>query len=976
MRNAPRIVLTSLLLLVTLALTRTSIAEPLPSDPSLVTGKLDNGLTYIVKEHAVPPGRAVMWIHIHSGSLNETERQRGIAHYLEHMAFNGSENFAPGELVPFFQSLGMTFGRDQNAFTSFDQTVYQLSLPNTKTETLEKGMTFFADVVHGLSLSPGEIEAERQIIQEERRRSLSGRRRASDYVLERMTPGSIFGKRQPIGTEATIDGVNQQDFKDYYGKWYGASNATLIVIADEKPETIIGVIKQKFADAPEQPKPTPQELGVKAYDKSFAIVASDPEIRSEEIQIVRLEPARPPVTTVELYRDELVRRLGTSALNQRLSDKTARGGMPWLSCRVSANNMANAIYTAEVSARANPGNWKQALETMALELQRARAYGFTQRELEEQKIEMMSGAERAVTTESTTPAQAIISRINGNVTAGEPTMSAQQRLDLLKKLLPTITPEEVAKTFAKEFDPTAVAFVATLPASSEIPSEQQLVELGTRALAVKPQREEELARASELMKDQPSPGQVTEGAEHASSGVWSGWLSNNVRVHYRYMDQRKDDVSININLIGGELLETKDNRGITSAAQLAWARPATKNLSSTEISHLMTGKQVSVRGGGGGGMGGGRGRRGGGGGGGGGGDGISLSISGSPQDLETGFQLAYLLLTEPNIEQVQFEQFKTTMRTFLEEMLKNPASVGARLAAAAPYPDGEPRTTPITVEQIDRLNLDDAQAWLEKLIAESPIEVVIVGDLSKDRALDLAARYLGALPSRPRVGPNTYAELRKLERPTGPRKVEKTVETATQQAFVLCGFYGADETNRPDVRALSMASRILSTRMVKQVREETQLVYSIGAGSRPASTYPGFGVFSAAAPTEPGKTQPLVEKIQSMYETFATEGPTEEELKVAKGQFANTYEQQLKEPGFWSGRLNQLTFRGISLDDLVEEPEAYQNLTADQVRETFAKYYAKENMIVVVAKPTPGTAAANGQNGAKPASDKKGGDAN
>src|SRR5947207_7889477 len=275
-------------------------AEPLPNDPALVNGDLDNGLHYIVRKHSVPPVRATMSIHIHSGALNETDRQRGIAHYTEHMAFNGSENFKPGELVPFFQSLGMTFGRDQNAFTSFDQTTFQLSLPDTKPETLGKGLAFFGDVVGRLSLLPNEIDAERQIILEERRRGLSGRQRTNDYVMQHMFPGSLFGFREPIGTEETIKGVNQADFKDYYGKWYGAANATLMIVADADPQDVIKVIREKMSDLPKRDRPTPQDLCVRAYEKNFAVVASDSEIRSAEVRIVHVEPVHPPVTTIEL----------------------------------------------------------------------------------------------------------------------------------------------------------------------------------------------------------------------------------------------------------------------------------------------------------------------------------------------------------------------------------------------------------------------------------------------------------------------------------------------------------------------------------------------------------------------------------------------------------------------------------------------------------------------------------------------------
>jgi zinc protease len=925
-------------------------AEPLPSDPSLVTGQLDNGLKYVVKQHAIPPGRAVIWIHMHTGSLNESDRQRGLAHYLEHMAFNGSQNFRPGELVPFFESLGMQFGRDQNAFTNFDETTYQLTLPNTKPETLGKGFAFFSDVVGRLSLLPTEIDAERGIIQEERRRGLSGRQRTSFYILEHMAPGSLYGERITIGKEETIASVNQDDFKDYYGKFYGASNATLMVVADTDPAGVVSIIKEKFGDLPKRERPTRQDIRVKAYDKSFAIVASDPEIRSEDLQIVRLEPAHPPVTTVAQYRDDLVLRLATGALNRRLSDKVSAGGTSYRSIRISSGTDSNAVYTAEVSGRPNPGKWKETLSDMALELQRGRMFGFSPREIEHGKKEMISGAERAVETEPTTPASGFISRINGNVGSGEPTMSAAQRLELLKKILPTITDAECGERFAREFDPKAVCFIGTFPAGNDVPTEAQLLEMGLKALEVKPTQESEGDHATTLMTKLPAGGKVAEETEHAATKIWSSWLSNNTRVHYRFMDERKNNVSISIDLLGGELLESADNRGVTSAATLAWSRPATKALSSTDIRELMTGKKINVRGGGGFG-GGGRGGRGGGGGGGS-TDSISLNISGSPEELETGFQLAYLLLTEPKIEQSAFDQYVVGAKESLQESLQNPQRFGARAAASIMYPDDAPRVQPMTSEQIDKLTLGASQAWLDKLIKESPIEVVIVGDVPREQVMDLVAKYLGSLPSRDRVSATTYAAQRKLQRPKGARSFEKTIDTPTDQAFVMAGFYGCDQSNRPDARAMSMAARVLSMRMVKEVREEAQLVYSIGAGSRAATTYPGFGVFSAAAPTEPSKAPALVAKLREMYTTFAKGGPSEEEMTVARKQTANTFETSMEDPGYWSGRMQQLDFRGNSLDDILSEPDAYQTITGDQVRAAFAKYCTPDAQITVVVTPT------------------------
>jgi zinc protease len=892
-------------------------------------------------------------MHINSGSLNETDKQRGLAHYLEHLAFNGSDNFPPGSVVPFFQSLGMTFGRDQNAFTSFEQTTYQLSLPDTKTETLHKGLQFFSDVLYRLALQPKEIDAERQIIQEERRRSLSGRQRTGFYVLEHIAPGSIFGQRIPIGTEESINGVTEEDFRNYYGKWYTASNATIIAVADADPADVVAAIKKEFEGAPKKDRPSPQDAKVTAYEKSFAIVTSDPEVQSEEIRLGRLEPARPPTTTVPQYRNDLVARLTLTAFNRRIDAKVAAGGTSYLDGSASMGNDSNAIYTAELGGRAAPGKWREALNELALEMQRAREFGFTPREVDDAKKQIVARAQRRVETEATEPAGRVIGRIGGAVASGEPVLSAEQEKKLIDEQLPGITVEEVGKRFAVELDPKAMVFIAVLPSGANVPSEAELVELGTKALAVKPERGEEKERAAQLLATLPTPGKMAEGSEHTASGVWSGWLANNVRLHHRFMDTQKNEVTVSIALLGGELAETAENRGITQAAELAWGRPTTKHLSSSDIRDLLTGKKVDVRGGGGGG--GGRGGRGGRGGGDN-SDAITLSVSGSPDDLETGMQLAYLLLTEPKIEATAFEQYVTRVRQTIEESQHNPLMLGMRLASGAPYPPDVARTQPLTLEQLDKLKIEAAQAWLENLIAKSPIEVTIVGDLPRERAVALAEQYLGSLPSRDRVSPALFADLRKLNRPVGPRAISRELATETPQAFVLSGFYGPDETNVPEVRAMTLATRILSTRMTKQVREEAQLVYSIGASSRPGTTYPGFGIVGAGAPTEPSKVKPLLDKLSSMYAEFAKEGPTADELDVAKKQIANTLDEEMRQPGFWMGRIARMTYRGVKLDDVVEAPAAYQALTAEAIRDVFAKYYKPEAVLSVSVQPEAATA--------------------
>ncbi|MFO0934813.1 MAG: insulinase family protein [Planctomycetota bacterium] len=930
--------------------------EALPTDPGLVRGTLDNGLRYVVRRHGHPPGRAVVWLHVHSGSLNETDRQHGIAHFLEHMAFNGSEHFPPGSLVPFFQSMGMTFGRDQNAFTNLEQTTYQLSLPDAKPETVAKAMTWMADVLGGLLLLPKEIDAERQIIQEERRRGLSGRQRVRDQIRARIAPGALWARRDTIGTEASIDGFTPQDFRDYYGAWYAPSNATVLVIADADPAEMVKAVGAAFGPAKARTCPAPADGGVKAYETSFAVVATDPEIKAEEVRITRLGPVGAPSTTVEAYRAELALDLGVAAWNRRLEDRIAAGGSSLVRARAEAGDAGRVYRGWEVGGDAAPGAWKAALEELALELQRARRHGFTERELADVKKGWLAGAERDVETLATTTATDLMRRLNGTLSAEEPLLAPEQRLALLRRLLPELKPAEVSARFAAELDPKAVAFVATLPAGPSVPTEAALLELGTKALAVEPPALAEAARATTLLATPPAAGAVKEGEEHAATGVWSGWLANGVRVHHRLVEAPRNEVTVQIDLVGGELLETAENRGVTSAALVAWRTPATARLSSSDVRELMSGKKIAVRAGGAAGGGGRRGRGGGGGGGAGPGA-ATLTVAGSPDDLETGLTLAYLLLTEPRVEPAAFAASQSTGREAYAEASGNPMALGMRLVGSLPFPDTDPRLAPATPEQLGRLTRDAAQAWLDGLVRTAPVEVTIVGDLPRDRALALAARWLGALPARERVSAETYRAQRTVARPAGPRRVERTLDTPTPQAFVWSGFYGADETDRPTVRALALAAQVLSTRMTKEVREQAQLVYSIGAASRPASVYPGFGTLAAGAPTEPHKVPALVAKLSAMYEAFAASGPSDDELAVAKKQVATTFEEQTKDPGYWLARIALSTFRGIRLDDVAADPAAYQAVTAAQVREVFARHATKDRALLVVVSPAAGAAA-------------------
>ena len=908
--------------------------DALPPDPALAVGSLDNGLAYVIRKHDNPPGRLGLWLHVHSGSLNEADATRGIAHYLEHMAFNGSANFPPGSLIPLFQSLGMTFGRDQNAFTGLDQTTYTLSLPDTRPETLDRGLLFLSDVALRLSLAPKEIDAERQVILEEKRTRAGARQRLLDYIYERIAPESTIGRRLPIGTEATIRAVGPQDFRDYYARWYVPSNMTLIAVGDVEPAALIDAIRRHFGAGPVAPRPVPVDPGVRATSQTRAIVASDPDLTRASVSVVRVEPPRGPVLTQADLRRDLVEYLAKWMFNRRLERRLAEGRVSFLEASASTRDDAGAIRYVSVTASGPTAAWQAMLAELGAELQQARLHGFAAAELALAGTSLLSDTEEAARQEATLPARSHLRRINGAVSRREPVVAAARRLDLFRGLLPGVTPREVSDAFAAVFDPTHVVFVLELPSSVPLPSEAELITLGRAAVDVRPDPRAETTVAAALLAVPPRPGRVVEGSEHAASGVYSAWLDNGLRVHHRFVDQRKNDVGVVITLAGGRIQETAATRGLTEAATLAWGRPATSRLGSTQIRDLMTGKKIRVDPGV---------QE----------DGVTLGVFGDPADLEAGLELAHALLTDPLLEAAVLDQWKQSSAQRIAARKLEPNGVLAEAVAQALYPAGDARLHPLEIAQVERITRDEAQAWLTRLIATAPIEVVVVGDLDRARALALVEAYLGSLPARDRISDKTLTHLRRVARGTGPIRVARTFPARTPRGLVLDGFFGPDLTDLRDSRLLTLASRVMSTRMNRVIREEKQLVYSIGAGARPGTAYPGLGSFGAQAPTDPAKVGDLVTAIDELYLDFATRGPDEDELAVAKRQIANQLDEEMRTAEFWRSRLANLDYRGLTVDDLVGAPAAYQAPTTTEVREAFARYWRPDASFQFVITPAP-----------------------
>ncbi|MFH1419358.1 MAG: insulinase family protein [Planctomycetota bacterium] len=907
---------------------------PLPRDPNNVYGQFENGFSYIIRVHDNPPGRVGVYLHLDSGALNETEEQNGIAHFMEHLAFNGSKHFAPGELIPYLNKLGMAFGQHTNAHTNREETVFKLIMPDVEEATIEKAMTIMSDYAYGLLLSQEEIDKERGVILEEARASKGARERIQKEMMRLVFEGTRFGKHDVIGDEEQIAGWNRDAFLDYYNTWYRPENMTLIVVGEIDPKRIVEMAKATFGSFKSRaPERKPLGSGVEPVNKARAFVLTDPEQVMGQVQLLAIKEGRPPMQTYDDYRFNETENLGTWIVSRRLEEMVNKGTAAFMGGGVSVSSIQHDAILPIGSAVGQPEDWNKMLDQVVVETARAIEHGFTQREFKLAKEALLSNAERAVEQEPTMDARAFLSRFSSSVGSQERILSATQRLELIKKIIDDVKLDEVHRVFVDNFKTRNYSYVMVMPEKKEgltLPTSEDVLAAAAAAWARKTEPIEEEKAVDGILEKLPEPGKVAEQSTDADLKITTATLSNGAIVHHRFMDYKKDQVMVRITFWGGELLETAENRGVSEVAGLAFDQPATSRLSSTQTRDLMTGKKVGVRGSIG-------------------QDAVVVMVDGSPKDLEVGMQLAYALLADGVVEESAFDTWKKATLQDIEESEKTTRGQLHKALQSAVW-GGDVRLSDLTAAQVERLSAKAGQAWFKTLTATAPVEVAIVGDISLEDGMKLVTRYVGGLPQR-KSNAAALDAVRKVDRGDGPYTKKTLFESITPQAMVLAGFVSCDDRDTLDRRLLVMAARILSDRMIEVIREKERLVYGIGCQNIPGEAIPGLGMMFGAAPTDPEKADMLADRVLEMLREFAEKGPTDEEVATAKKQIANMLDTSLKEPGFWTSALQEFNYRGKTLDELKELPDVYQTFTAKQLQDVVKKYMKDDKIIRLVIIP-------------------------
>lgn len=907
--------------------------EPLPRDPGNVYGQFDNGLKYVLRHNANPPGRVNLYLHVKTGALNEDDDQNGLAHFLEHMAFNGTTHFPPGKLLPLLGSLGMTFGADTNAHTNLWETLYKLNLPDTKPKNIDLAARILSDYASGMTLSDEQIENERKIILEEYRSRQGVGQRIRKQTMRDVYAGTKLARHDVIGDAEQIKNFPTESFKKYYDTWYRPENMTLIVVGDVTPEDVLPAATKWLSGlSARTPATQPQQAGLKPTTRPRAFVYTDGEQVNGSVDLTTLGRGEPPLTTYEQYRTQVLRAVAGGIINRRYRNLITAGQAPFRDASADIDTFLTEVTSAGAEATGEPQEWRDMLTSVVREIDRAVEHGFTDAERKLIESSLVSAAEQAVVTEATRDSTSVINAIASEIGTDRPLLSAAQELALLKRVLADLKTEELNRVFDASFGTKNFDYIVTLPAGKDdviVPTPADVLAVADTAWSATTQAPATQQSSGDLLAAEPAEGTVTSQNIDSDLQIATATFDNGVVMHHKFSDYKKDNVLVSIVMPGGQIEETEQNRGISELAGVLFDRPATGRFSSTEVADLLTGKTVSIDGG--------ISR-----------DTLTLQLSANNKDLPTGLQLAHALLTDGKLEQAGVDDWKKAQLQAIAQKARQPAGQLQKALARTVYGD-DPRFRPLTLENVKALQRDAAETWLKRIAGAAAVEITVIGDMKLEEATKLVAKYVGSLPKRT-LGFDALDSLRQINRGDGPFTADLTFDSVTPQALAVAGFIGTDMLD-PDRRPLSLAAEVMTNRMIDRIREKEQLVYSIGASNQPGRGVPGTGLFTAGSLTDPANANKLADVVIEMLTEFAKTGPTDDELATAKKQIANEISTAMREPAWWLAQISEMNYRGRPLSDLKNLPGVFETFDKDAVRQVVAKYLRPETTVRLVATP-------------------------
>jgi len=901
-------------------------------DPEVRTGVLDNGLRYYVRANSEPADRLVLRLVVNAGSVLEGNDEEGVAHFLEHMLFNGTERFEEQELVDFLERTGMQFGPDVNASTSFDETIYKLQIPTDSTGLVKTGVDVLAEWAVRATLRPEAIDDEKGVVISEYRsryESAGGRMFFETYPT--LLGDARYADRLPIGDTSDVRALTPEQVRGFYETWYRPDLMAVVAVGDADPERIEQLIRERFAgltgppDARERPT-----YAVPGHDTTRYAVVTDPEFPVSVVRVHHKSDAQ-RLETVGDYRRELEARLFLSVLNSRLGEKAREGSAPFLQASGSAGRIVRTVAQAVVAAQVPDDSVTAGLEALLTEVERIRQHGVTETELTRAKQNLRTGYESAYKDRENRNSGAFAGEYANLFLKNEAAPGIEYEYDLVQTLLPEIRAADVNERVGALFGTDNRVVVVQMPEKDGLtpPSDVELAGVleQVRSKTVEPYDDD--VSDVPLLATPPEPATVTSRRTNDSLGVTELSLSNGIRVVVKPTDFKEDQVQF-VSTSPGGLSQVPDSA--YTAAQFTNAlinRSGVGAFSQTALQKKLAGKNVSVR------------------------PYIGnteegLQGSASPEDLETLFQLIHLYVTAPRADSTALASLQRQLVAYLQNRSTQPAAVFQDSLQAALYGDHPRRRTP-SVADVQALERDALyEIYRERFADVSDMTFTVVGNVSVDSVQALARTYLGTLPGEGTT--ETVAD--KMPNPPDG-VVDLTVKAGVaERSRVLLLYHGPLTYNRKTRHDLRTLKDVLSIRLRQELRENRSGVYNVGVSHSTSGPPDPRYSLSVSFVSDPARAQELTGAARAVIDSVRSGHVSAEDVEKVREQQRRSRETSLEENGFWVSALDfAYTTSGEDPMDIFRYGELVDSITPESVAETARTYLQDDRRVEATLVP-------------------------
>ncbi len=906
-----------------------AVSQEVLLDPKVRTGKLGNGLTYYIRHNTEPKQWVTLYLVLKAGSILENENERGLAHFIEHMSFNGTKNFPKNQLVDYLQRSGIRFGADLNAYTSFEETVYQLPVPADDTAVLHNGLKIIRDWTQNATLETEEIEKERGVVLEEKRLRLGSSQRIQDKTFPVLVNHSRYANRLPIGTEAVVNNATPETIRSFYRDWYRPDLQAVIIVGDIDVDAMENEVKKLFSDlkTPSRLRTRPGHH-ISLNGKNTFRSVTDPEISQTTIQI-SIKHRQKRLKTEGDYLQGMQRILFLSMLNARFAERNKDPDVPFNGLSGNYNSLVSGLDALTIQVTPKKNEIKRCVEAAATEMERIRQYGFTNEELERAKRSFLSSVESSLKEKDKQSSASLADSYKNHFLKEEAAPGLEEEVELIKKLLPGITTTQMqAQCLAllKTTDRTTL-IIAPLKEKSALPDEALLNSWIKGAAKRKIYPYEENFHNNSLLSFIPGKGRVVSEKITVETGTTEWKLSNGATVILKPTSFRNNDFRfLAISPGGSSLYSDADVESVSSAAGIV-SYSGLGDHDNINLPKLLNGKQVSVvpfineR---------------------------SEGVQGSSgvSDIETALQLMYLYFIAPRKDSITFARI---VRNAHEKLRNRYADPGAMFndTASALLGNYNPRRTAPDTAKLNSINLDKSlQFYRQRFANAGDFTFFFVGNFNTDSLKHFVEQYIASLPA------NATKETAKdlgIHIPGG--RITKTVRAGKEnRATVQLVFSDDYNFNASDNLKLSALSEILKNRLVERLREKEAGVYSpsveLEVSKYPRNRYVFLVSFGCAPANVESLINATLEEMQSMKTQVSSD-----ELVKFKAEQKRQHELALQDNGFWLNYLSRQYINNDDPADLLVFGKMIDKLETNELQESAKIYFNNKNFIRLVLMP-------------------------